>query len=742
MFAIIMIMALIFTTFFPESVFADTQTGSESVQSESTSTVNDVATYTVTFDMNGGTVSEEDADTTVTASCAAGDTVEFPDDPYYQDHEFIGWSTDEAADPEDTESLVDEENYVPASDVTLYAVWKETESSESSASASETVTDDSSASVSETDVDDSTMSVMSVSSSSSDSDATISQASTDTQTTDPVLQYRAGVQNGDLSDWVNGGTDSDSGTVGQTMESLYIRLLNGDDSSETTGDEENVISGVSYSVHVQNIGWQDWVSDGQMAGTEGESKQIEAVKIKLSDDLDNSYDIYYRTYIQDVGWTGWASNGASSGSTGLGLRMEAIQIELVKKGEAAPGSTSGTFTSGATISGNAHVENSGWNDQDVTGNDITVGTTGRGLRMEALRLSVSDPLITGTVEYCAHVQNIGWQDCVSNGATAGTTGRRLQMEAVQIRLTGNLASVYDIYYRVHIENKGWLGWTSNGASAGSTGHDYRIEAIEIKLVRKGQGAPGSTSGSFFSDPVISYGAHVQNIGWKDVTGNNATAGTTGRGLQMEALRLSISDPMYSGGVQYKAHVQNIGWQDWVSNGATAGTTGRGLQMEAVQIRLTGNLASAYDIYYRVHIENKGWLGWAKNGASAGSTSYGYRIEAIQIRLVKKGQSAPGSTSGAYFSGPSVSYNAHVQNIGWQGAKGNGEVAGTTGQNLRMEALTLSISDPLISGGVQYKAHVQNIGWQSWVSNGHRYDGQKSPDGSCTDPADRRPRLCI
>ena len=38
-------------------------------------------------------------------------------------------------------------------------------------------------------------------------------------------------------------------------------------------------------------------------------------------------------------------------------------------------------------------------------------------------------------------------------------------------------------------------------------------------------------------------------------------------------------------VNYRAHVANIGWQDWVGNGQTAGTTGRGLRMEALEVRL-------------------------------------------------------------------------------------------------------------------------------------------------------------
>ena len=32
-------------------------------------------------------------------------------------------------------------------------------------------------------------------------------------------------------------------------------------------------------VHVQDIGWQNWVRNGRIAGTTGQSKRIEAIQI-------------------------------------------------------------------------------------------------------------------------------------------------------------------------------------------------------------------------------------------------------------------------------------------------------------------------------------------------------------------------------------------------------------------------------------------------------------------------------
>ena len=96
-------------------------------------------------------------------------------------------------------------------------------------------------------------------------------------------------------------------------------------------------------MHVQDIGWQSWREDGASAGTTNQKKRLEAIKIKLTEEMEEKYDIYYRVHCQDYGWLGWAKNGASAGSEGESKRLEAIQIVFVEKGGKAPGSTAGAF---------------------------------------------------------------------------------------------------------------------------------------------------------------------------------------------------------------------------------------------------------------------------------------------------------------------------------------------------------------------------------------------------------------
>lgn len=79
----------------------------------------------------------------------------------------------------------------------------------------------------------------------------------------------------------------------------------------------------------------------------------------------------------------------------------------------------------------------------------------------------------------------------------------------------------------------------------------------------------------------------------------------GSRLAVEALRIETPDVDCSGGIASSAHVANLGWCSEMGTGSDAGTTGRALQVEAVRIRLTGALADAYDVYYRAHSEEYG-----------------------------------------------------------------------------------------------------------------------------------------
>lgn len=119
---------------------------------------------------------------------------------------------------------------------------------------------------------------------------------------------------------------------------------------------------IIYEAHIQDIGWQKPKSNGQVAGTEGQEKRIEAIKINCD------IPIKYRVHMAEKGWSNWKSNNETAGTIGESRRIEAIEIIAEKP-----------------IKGQAHVQNEGWQKEQI-GSPIILGTTGKSLRLEAFKL--------------------------------------------------------------------------------------------------------------------------------------------------------------------------------------------------------------------------------------------------------------------------------------------------------------------------------------------------------------------
>ena len=140
--------------------------------------------------------------------------------------------------------------------------------------------------------------------------------------------YRTHVENVGWQNWQsNGGI---SGTTGQSLrlEGIEIKI-------DTSGYD----LGLDYATHIQNLGWQEFKSNGLMSGTTGEALRLEAIKIQLTGADADQFDVYYRVHAQNVGWMDWAINGTEAGTAGFGNRLEAIEIQVLPKGTVAPGQT-------------------------------------------------------------------------------------------------------------------------------------------------------------------------------------------------------------------------------------------------------------------------------------------------------------------------------------------------------------------------------------------------------------------
>ena len=451
------------------------------------------------------------------------------------------------------------------------------------------------------------------------------------------IQYEAHVSN---IGWMSSKRDgSTAGTTGQSkaMEDLKVSVLNpAEDGS------------VQIDAHVAGIGWQGWdTPSASEGGTTGQGRAVEAVRLRLTGSLAKDYDVYYRVHASNIGWMAWAKDGEEAGTTGFGRSVEAVQIRLVKKGDAAPSSDGANVDYAfkkkpMSLTYRAHVSNVGW--QGAVSDGATAGTTGRGLALEDLKLSIdsSDYSDGSAVQIDAHVSGIGWQGWDTPSASeGGTTGQGRAVEAVRLRLTGFLAKDYDVYYRVHASNIGWLAWAKDGEEAGTTGMSCSLEAVQIKLIKKGTSHPDTTGYSHLEIPTVTYSSQ-SNSTWQNSVSAGEVSGTTGKGIPITGF-LAKTTSFVAGGINYQLHLSNVGWTSVKSNGDQLSSATESNAVEAIKVSLSGDLATYFDVWYRVHVDNVGWLGWTKNGVVAGSTGYGTHVQAVQVRITRKGAAAPGST---------------------------------------------------------------------------------------------------
>lgn len=117
-----------------------------------------------------------------------------------------------------------------------------------------------------------------------------------------------------------------AGTIGEhrALEAFRITEIAVD-----PGDEV----GVAAHALVRTLGWSDATPIGQDVGSTGLGLPIEAVKIGLTGRDRDKYQIWYRVHVEDIGFMGWCTDGAVSGTEGGSKQVEALQIMLARKAD-------------------------------------------------------------------------------------------------------------------------------------------------------------------------------------------------------------------------------------------------------------------------------------------------------------------------------------------------------------------------------------------------------------------------
>ena len=292
------------------------------------------------------------------------------------------------------------------------------------------------------------------------------------------IQYETHVSN---IGWMSSKRDgSTAGTTGQSkaVEDIKVSILN------------PVVDGsVQIDAHVAGIGWQGWdTPSASEGGTTGQGRAVEAVRLRLTGSLAKDYDVYYRVHASNIGWMAWAKDGEEAGTTGMACSLEAVQIKLIKKGASHPDTSGYSHLEIPTVTYSSQVKGA-WQNS-VSAGEMS-GTTGQGIAITGFSAK-TDSSVAGGINYQLHLSDEGWTSVKSNGGQLSSAAGSNSVEAVKISLSGDLATYFDVWYRVHVDNVGWLGWTKNGAVAGSTGYGTHVQAVQVRLTRKSANAPGST----------------------------------------------------------------------------------------------------------------------------------------------------------------------------------------------------------------------------------------------------------
>lgn len=158
--------------------------------------------------------------------------------------------------------------------------------------------------------------------------------------------------------------------------------------------------------------------------------QGEKRPVQIPGEAANNEGLYYRSHVQTVGWLSAVHDGQVSGTTGFSKRLEAFKITppegLVLNVE-------------AHIQGLGDVEYSGIQKGQSSGtgssdNDPIIGTVGKGKRLEGFTISPTKNETGKTLVYRAHLQGTGWTRWYTQGEYCGTRGESRRVEAIQLKL--------------------------------------------------------------------------------------------------------------------------------------------------------------------------------------------------------------------------------------------------------------------------------------------------------------------
>ena len=194
-----------------------------------------------------------------------------------------------------------------------------------------------------------------------------------------------------------------------------------------------------------------------------------------------------------------------------------------------------------------------------------------------------------------------------------------------------------------------VGGITGPRQGDQTGHEIEVRDLRTNWTyiyrHDGMPKPKQVPGKAVNDYGLKYRAHCETAGWFDSVHDGQTAGTTGYGKRLEALKITPPEGVE---LEVTLHIQGIGDKTYKgirkgkssgtgssSNDPIMGTVGKGKRVEGICVKVTKNTSAKLkgkQLYYRVHQQKVGWTKWTKAGTFCGTRGKGLRVEAIQMKF--------------------------------------------------------------------------------------------------------------
>ena len=327
------------------------------------------------------------------------------------------------------------------------------------------------------------------------------------------------------------------------------------------------------------------------------------------------------------------------------------------------------------------------------------GTRGEFRILEGFSLRLDPPIPGLSLQYSAHVEDLGDTEWVTEGSFVGTRGQSKRLEGFSVRLAGPEAANYRVFYNAHVSRVGDTEIASDGAYCGTRGRALPVEGMKVWIDRvtapqtpatqtpaiqtpaiqspaiqvpavppedlaatvrvPNKPQPDRMTSSSDDEDVIIFGPALSDeastapspteigaaIGLRIVAHLQGVgdrtfrekeyAGTRGESRPVEGFEIAIDPPIPGLSLHYMGHVAGTGDTPWLQAGQFLGSRGQGKQIEGFAIRLDGPEAPKYNVFYTAHVARMGDTQKFGNGRYCGTKGQSLPIEGIQVWIEPK-----------------------------------------------------------------------------------------------------------